>query len=272
MSLIDSHAHLEWPDFDADRDEVLARARAAGVTGILAIGSAAGPDRPDVAILFAEAHDWIYATIGVHPHESARAREQHFAALERLASHPRVIAWGEIGLDYFRDYAPRDIQQRVFRRQLAQARAARLPIVIHCRAAWEDTLRILEEDWRASGLGGIFHCFSGDLALAERGVEMGFLISFAANVTYPKAAALREVARALPLGSIVLETDSPFLPPEGRRGQRNEPAAVAEVARTVASVRDLAPEVVASETTANFRRFFGLAAGPPAEGTAGTAG
>jgi TatD DNase family protein len=272
MLLIDTHAHLEWPDFDADRDEVLARARAAGVAGILAIGSAAGPDRPDVAIPFAEAHDWIYATIGVHPHESAKAREEHFATLDRLASHPRVIAWGEIGLDYFRDYAPRDVQQRVFRRQLEQALAARLPIVLHCRAAWDDTLRILDEDWRSAGLGGIFHCFSGDLALAQRGIEMGFLISFAANITYPKAAELREVARALPLESIVLETDSPFLPPEGRRGRRNEPAAVAEVARTVASVRDLAPEVVARETTANFRRFFGLTAGSQAGGTAGVAG
>lgn len=273
LELVDTHAHLEWPDFDADRDEMLARARAAGVAGIVAIGSAAGPDRPDAALPFAEAHDWIYATIGIHPHESAAAREEHFAALDRLAAHPRVIAWGEIGLDYFRDYAPRQTQQRVFRRQLEQARAARLPVIIHCRAAWEDTLRILEQDWRPSGLGGIFHCFSGDLEQAARGVAMGFLISFAANVTYPKSAGLREVARALPLEAIVLETDSPFLPPEGRRGQRNEPAAVAEVARTVANVRDLAPEVVARETTANFRRLFGLAAGgPAAAGTAEAAG
>lgn len=268
MVLVDSHVHLEWPDFDADRDQVLARARAAGVEAILAIGSAAGPDRPDAAIPFAETHDWIYATIGVHPHESARARDEHFAALDRLAAHPRVIAWGEIGLDYFRDYAPRQTQQLVFRRQLEQARAARLPLVIHCRAAWDDTLRILDEDWRSAGLGGIFHCFSGDLALARRGVEMGFLISFAANVTYPRAAGLREVVRAVPLESILLETDSPFLPPEGRRGRRNEPAAVAEVARTVASVRDLAPEVVAAQTTANFRRFFGLDAGVQPAGPA----
>jgi TatD DNase family protein len=268
MELIDTHVHLEWPDFDADRDQVLARARDAGVVGLVAIGSAAGPERPDVAIPFAEGHDWIYATIGVHPHESAKARDEHFARLDELAAHPRVIAWGEIGLDYFRDYAPHDVQQRVFRRQLEQARAARKPIVIHCRAAWDDTLRILEDDWRSAGLGGIFHCFSGDLELAQRGVKMGFLISFAANITYSKAATLRDVARDLPLESILLETDSPFLPPEGERGRRNEPARVVEVARTVASVRNLAPEGFAAQTTANFRRFFGL----EDKGNAGGAG
>ncbi|MGB7667516.1 MAG: TatD family hydrolase, partial [Candidatus Acidiferrales bacterium] len=161
MHIIDSHAHLEFPQFDADRDEMLARARDAGVQTILAIGSGTATDRLDVAIPFAEKYDWIYATVGVHPHESKLATEEWFAELSRLAKHPRVLAWGEIGLDYFYDHSPRDVQQNVFRRQLSLAREAHLPIIIHCRDAWPDCLRILdEENWHASNLGGIFHCFT----------------------------------------------------------------------------------------------------------------
>jgi len=258
MELVDSHAHLEFPAYDQDRGEVLLRARQAGLVGLLAIGSAAGPDRLDVALPFAEQHSWIHATIGVHPHESAKVCDEHYGQMDRLAHHPRVIAWGEIGLDYFRNYAPRDVQQRVFRRQLEQARAAGLPVVIHCRDAWDDCLRILDEDWRSTGLGGIFHCFSGTLEVAQRGRGMGFMISFAGNLTYKSAEALRGVVKRLPLESLLIETDAPFLPPEGFRGQRNEPAYVAEVARTVANVRDLPVAEVAAATTANFRRLFGL--------------
>jgi TatD DNase family protein len=258
MDLIDSHAHLEFPQFDEDRAEMLGRAREAGVSTLLAIGSGTGPGRLDAAIPFAEQHDWIYATVGIHPHEAKLATDEHFAALERLAQHPRVIAWGEIGLDYFYDHSPREVQHEVFRRQLGMAHAARKPIVIHCRDAWDDCLRILDEEWRATGLGGILHCFSGTLEEARRGIEMGFVVSFAANVTYPKAHNLREVARELPLESLLIETDSPFLAPQGRRGKRNEPAFVAEVARTLASVRDLAADEFAAATAANFRRFFGF--------------
>ncbi len=177
-----------------------------------------------------------------------------------LARHPRVIAWGEIGLDYHYDYSPRDVQHSVFRRQLELAHAARLPVIIHCREAWEDCLAILEQDWRATNLGGILHCFSGTLDDARRGLAMGFRISFAANVTYPKSQNLRDVARGVPLDSLLIETDSPFLAPQGRRGKRNEPAYVLEVARTLASVRDLPLEEVASLTAANFRALFGLRA------------
>ena len=258
MEIIDSHAHLEFPQFDADRADVLARARGAGVSTLLAIGSGTGPDRLDAALPFAEQNDWIYATVGIHPHEAKLATEEHFAHLDQLARHLRVIAWGEIGLDYFYDHSPRDVQQSVFRRQLDQARAARLPIVIHCRDAWSDCLAILEECWRPAGLGGILHCFAGTLDDAMRGLDMGFYISFAGNVTYPKAEPIREVARALPLDRMLIETDSPFLPPQGHRGERNEPAFVVEVARRVANVRDLAPEEVAAATAANFRRLFGL--------------
>jgi TatD DNase family protein len=258
LDLIDSHAHLEFSQFDADREEMLARARAAGVATLLAIGSGSGPSRLDAAIPFAESHDWIFATIGVHPHEAKLATEEHFARLDELARHPRVIAWGEIGLDYFYDHSPKDVQHAVFRRQLEQARAARLPIVIHCRDAWADCLAILEEAWRSSGLGGIMHCFTGSIEEARRSLAMGFVVSFAGNVTYPKAQNLRDVARELPLESLLIETDSPFLAPQGLRGKRNEPANVAEVARTLANVRNLPASEMASITAGNFRRFFKL--------------
>ena len=260
MQIIDSHAHLEFPQFDEDRDAMLARARAAGVETLLAIGSGTGPDRLNAAIPFAEQHDWIYATVGVHPHEAKLPTEEHFARLEELARHPRVIAWGEIGLDYYYDHSPREVQQLVFARQLKQARAAKLPIVIHCRDAWPDCLAILEQDWRPSGLGGIFHCFTGTREDAQRGLDMGFVVSFAGNVTYPKMQHLRDVAREIPLDRLLTETDSPFLPPQSRRGKRNEPAFVVEVAQALANVRDLPAEEIAATTAANFRRFFRLGA------------
>lgn len=259
MQIVDSHAHLEFAQFDADREEMLDRARAAGVEALLAIGSGTSPEeRLDAAIPFAEQHDWIYATIGIHPHDASAATEDHFAKLAELARHPRVIAWGEMGLDYYYDHSPRDVQQQVFRRQIEQARAAKRPVVIHCRDAWPDCLRILEEDWRASGLGGIFHCFTGTLDEARRGLDMGFLISFAGNVSYPKMQHLRDVARDLPLDRLLTETDSPFLPPQGRRGKRNEPAFVVEVAQALAHVRNLAPDDIAAATAGNFRQFFRL--------------
>lgn len=241
---------------------MLERARAAGVETLLAIGSGTSPaERLDAAILFAEQHDWIYATVGVHPHDASVATEEHFARLDELARHPRVIGWGEMGLDYYYDHSPRDVQKQVFRRQLSQARGAKLPIIIHCRDAWDDCLEILEEDWRSSGLGGIFHCFTGTIEEARRGLEMGFLISFAGNVSYPKNQPIRDVARELPLEKMLTETDSPFLAPQGRRGKRNEPAFVVEVARTLGNVRNLPADEVAAATAANFRRLFRLGAG-----------
>lgn len=258
MDLIDSHAHLDFPQFDADRTEVLARACEAGVSTLLAIGSGPGPEKLDAALPFAEQHDWVYATVGIHPHEAKLAGDAHFERLDRLARHPRVIAWGEVGLDYHYDHSPRDVQERVFRRQLEQARSAKLPVIIHCREAWPDCLALLEQGWRSSGLGGILHCFSGTLDEAKKGIGMGFLVSFAGNLTFPKAQDLREVARVLPLDHLLIETDAPFLAPQPHRGKRNEPAYVAEVARTLANVRDLAPDEAAAATAANFRRFFRL--------------
>jgi TatD DNase family protein len=259
MHFIDSHAHIDFPQFDADRDAMLARAQAAGVTTILAIGTGPGPEKLDAALPYAEAHDWIYTTIGIHPHEAKEVTSAHLDTLARLARHPKVIAWGEIGLDYFYDHSPRDLQERVFRQQMELAHAAKLPIIIHCRDAWSDCLALLEQVWEPTGLGGILHCFTSTLDDAKRGLDMGFLISFTANVTYPKAQNIRDVAKALPLENILIETDSPYLAPQSLRGKRNEPAYVAEVAKLLANVRDLPVEVVAAQTTENFWRFFPIA-------------
>ena len=261
MQLIDSHAHIDFPQFAEDREAMLDRAKAAGVQTILAIGTGPGPEKLDAAIPFAEQHDWIFATIGIHPHEAKLATPRHLDQLAQLAKHPKVIAWGEIGLDYFYDHSPREVQDRVFRDQLALAHQAKLPVIIHCRDAWPGTLKVLDESWRPTGLGGILHCFSSTLEDAQRGLEMGFLISFAGNSTYPKASNIRDVAKALPLEKILIETDAPFLAPQGYRGKRNERAYVGEVAKAIASVRNLAPEDIATATAANFRRFFKLEQG-----------
>lgn len=258
MELIDSHAHIDFPQFAEDRDAVFERARAAGVGTILAIGTGPGPEKLDAAIPFAEAHDWIYATIGVHPHEAKELTAEHLEKLVALARHPRVIAWGEIGLDYFYDHSPRETQAAVFREQMALAATAKLPIIIHCRDAWPDTLNMLDEHWRGTGLGGILHCFTSTLEDARRVLDMGFMISFAGNSTYPKTQNLRDVAKDLPLENILIETDAPFLAPQPYRGKRNEPAYVADVARALANVRDLPADEFAAATSGNFRRFFGL--------------
>jgi TatD DNase family protein len=259
MELIDSHAHIDFPQFDEDRPAMLARAQAAGVTTLLAIGTGPGPEKLDAALPHAEAHDWIYTTVGIHPHEAKEVTQAHLDTLAKLAQHPKVIAWGEIGLDYFYDHSPRDVQERVFRQQMELAHAAKLPIIIHCRDAWTDCLTLLDQVWKPTGLGGILHCFTSTLEDARRGIDMGFLVSFTANVTYPKAQNIRDVAKVLPLQNILIETDSPYLAPQPVRGKRNEPAYVAEVAKLLANVRDLPVEAIAAQTTENFRRFFPIA-------------
>jgi TatD DNase family protein len=279
---IDSHCHLEGPKFAHDRAQVIERACAAGVEALVAIGNGRGPDDVACGIRMAEEYEQqvsplrsaqgrddthpelrIYATIGIHPHEAALAEERHFAEMEKLARDPRVIAWGEIGLDYFYDHSPRDVQQRVFVRQMELARAAKLPIVIHNRPsdnsenAWEDLFRLLRRHWAPSGLGGILHCFTGTVAHAEAGMDLGFMISFAGNVSYPKALSIREAAAQVPLERMLIETDSPYLAPGPHRGKRNEPAYVAETARHIGQLRGVSGEQIGVATTGNFCRFFG---------------
>jgi TatD DNase family protein len=262
---IDSHAHLEMEQFDADREQMIVRAREAGVEKILAIGSGTGPGSLDCAIQLAEKYDFIYASIGIHPHEAKLATDAAFRELERLAKQPKVIAWGEIGLDYFYDHSPREVQQRVFLQQLELAKAAKLPIVLHCRPsensenAWEDCLALLEAQWVPSRLGGILHCFTGTWTHAQRALEMGFMISFAGNITFPKAQQIRDAASQVPLERILIETDSPFLAPAPHRGKRNEPAFVKEAARQLGELRGLSTEEVGRLTADNFYSFFKLA-------------
>jgi TatD DNase family protein len=264
LLLVDSHAHLEMEQFDVDREQVIARARDNGVQNIIAIGSGTGPGSLDCGIRLAEKYDFIYATIGIHPHEAKLATDGDLRELEQLAKQPKVIAWGEIGLDYFYDHSPREVQKEVFRRQMELARAAKLPIVIHCRPshesenAWEDCLTLLEDCWRPSGLAGILHCFTGTWLTAKRALDIGFIISFAGNITFPKAQQIREAARQVPLDRVFIETDSPFLAPVPHRGKRNEPAFVVEVARQLGELRGLSMEDIGQRTAENFLRFFSL--------------
>jgi TatD DNase family protein len=266
---VDSHAHLDGPRFDADREAVLARARQAGVHTILCIGNGAAPGSFGGAITLADACPGIFASVGIHPHEAAEATEASFAELARLAQHPRVIAWGEIGLDYHYEHSPRDVQQRVMVRQLELARAARLPVVIHCRPsqgsenAWEDALALLRRHWASSGLGGILHCFTGEVHHMQAAVELGFLVSFSGALTFPRSDSIRASAQACPADRLLIETDSPYLAPVPLRGQRNEPAYVVHTAATLAALRGISREAVAALTSANFFRFFGLDPGSP---------
>jgi TatD DNase family protein len=261
---VDSHAHLDGEQFAADREAVIARARDAGVETIVAIGNGDGPAQVDCGIRLAEQYDFIYATLGIHPHEARLATEADFLRMEQLAKHKKVIAWGEIGLDYHYDYSPRDVQQRVFVKQMELARIAGLPIIIHCRPsdgsdnAWEDCFRLLHEYWAPHRLTGILHCFTGTPAHAQRALDIGFLISFSGNVTFPKAQQIRDAAKQVPLDRILIETDCPFLAPVPNRGKRNEPAFVRETARKLAELKGVSLEEIARDTAKNFYRFFSL--------------
>src|SRR6266550_5950316 len=261
---VDSHAHLDGKQFDSDREAVIARALEAGVRTVVAIGNGDGPPTLDAGIQLAGKHPFMYATIGIHPHEARLASDHAYAEMERLARHPKVIAWGEIGLDYYYDHSPRDTQKEVFTRQMELAGAAKLPIVIHCRPsdnsenAWDDCLQLIAEHWTSSGLGGILHCFTGTVEHARRGLDLGFMISFAGNITFPKAQNIRDAAQLVPLDRMLIETDSPYLAPIPHRGQRNEPVFVKEVARQIAELRGTTPEEIGSQTTRNFYRFFKL--------------
>ena len=253
--MIDSHCHIDSDQFEADRDGVIARAIAAGVTKMLAIGTGEGPPDLDAAIRLADAYPCFLATVGVHPHNALRVEADTYPALRALAQHPKCVAIGEIGLDYHYDFSPRDVQREVFVRHLELAREVKLPIVIHTREAWTDTAAILREHWDPT-LGGVFHCFSEGVEEAEEALAMNFHFGFGGVVTYPKAERLREAASFVPLNRILLETDAPYLAPVPYRGKRNEPAFVVETAKRLAALRGVTVGELDRLTTANFRRLF----------------
>jgi TatD DNase family protein len=265
---IDSHAHIEMTDFNADRDEVIARARGAGVEVIVCVGNGeVAANSHSAAFKVAEQHPFIYTTVGVHPHEARLMDDELCARLADMSSHPKVIAWGEIGLDYHYDNSPRDAQQSAFVKQLRMARERALPAIIHTREAEADTLAILDREWKDAGLPGVIHCFTGTRAFAEEAIERGFYISFSGVVTFKKADDLRETAKRLPVERLLIETDSPFLAPVPHRGRRNEPAYVVETARAIAAVRGVTTEEIGLATAANFKRLFQIGVSQTAEAT-----
>ncbi|MBY0373122.1 MAG: TatD family hydrolase [Bryobacteraceae bacterium] len=253
--MIDSHCHVDDEAFEGDRDQVVARALAAGVEQLLAIGSGDGPPDLEAGIRLATQYDCVLATVGVHPHKASAVTPDTLLRLRDLCVHPQVVGFGEIGLDYHYDFAPRDVQQRVFIDQLEIAREAKLPIVIHTREAWEDTFRILEEHWPRE-LGGVFHCFSGGPELMQRTVAMNFHLGYGGVVTYPKATNVQEGARLAPSDKLLVETDCPYLAPVPYRGKRNEPAYVVHAAQKLAGLRETTVEEIDRLTTANFRTLF----------------
>ena len=257
---IDSHCHIDGPEYDADREEVINRARAAGVGTMLNIGTGDPQSGAfERAVELAETHTEVYAAIGVHPHDAKLFDDRAEQRLVDLAKQsPRVIAWGEIGLDYHYDHSPRDVQREVFRRQLRLARSLNLPVVIHSREADDDTIAILREELTGYERAGVLHCFGGSLEMATSALALGFFISFAGNLTFKKAEDLRAIARQLPLDRLLVETDCPYLTPAPFRGKRNEPARVVETARCLAELHARECDEIGRVTRENFGRLFGL--------------
>ena len=262
MTLIDTHAHLDFSRFDADREAVVERARAAGVAAIVNVGTDLASSQR--AVRLAEQYDGIYAAVGVHPHDAKKLDGATLAELRELAQHPRVVAVGEIGLDFYRDLSPRDVQRRAFQAQLAWAAKLRKPVVIHDRDAHGEILEVLS-DWAAgqgqsplAGRLGVLHTFSGDLAMAGQAIDLGFYLSISGPVTYKNARQLPDIVRALPIDRLLVETDCPFLAPHPHRGKRNEPAYVRLVAERIAELKGMSLDALARATTANAQHLFGF--------------
>lgn len=252
MHLIDSHAHLDFPEFDDDRDAVIARAQEAGLTAIVNIGTNLASSRASVAL--AERYDFIYATVGIHPHDAETATQDALDELRALTRHPKVVAVGEIGLDYYRDYSPRRAQRQAFRDQLALASALERPVVIHSRDAHSEVFAALR-GWEGTG---VLHTYAAGPERLDEVIEMDFYIGISGPVTFSSAESLRAVARAVPLNRLLVETDCPYLTPEPHRGRRNEPAYVKHVAQAVAEARDESTRRIAGATTENAQRLFNL--------------
>jgi TatD DNase family protein len=268
--LIDSHAHLDSPRYAEDRAATLMRAAEAGVGAVLSIGIGEGPAEMGQALEICRAFNGkpgmprLYASAGVYPHNAMETDDAVLAKLDGLLAESEVIACGEIGLDYYHEGAAHHVQRQALIGQLEVAAARKRPIAIHCRGtnesadAWEVLFLVLDEFWRKTGLGGIMHCFGGGWEQARRSLDMGFLISFAGNLTYPKGQPLREVAAKLPLDALLVETDAPWLAPEPHRGRRNEPALVVETARVLAGILKVDEDEIGRATTKNFLRLFHL--------------
>ena len=268
--LIDSHAHLDSSRYADDREAMLSRAWEAGVGAVLSIGIGEGPAEMHQALDLCRQFNGrpglprLYASAGIYPHSTVAADDKALARLDELLAEPEVIACGEIGLDYYHEGAPRDVQRQGLIRQLEIAATRRRPILIHCRGtnestdAWDDLFLVLDEHWARTGLGGIMHCFGAGWEQARRSLDMGFLVSFAGNLTYPKAQPLRDVAARMPLDGVLVETDAPWLAPAPLRGQRNEPAFVVQTAQTLAGLLSVSEAEIAAATTKNFNRLFQL--------------
>jgi TatD DNase family protein len=252
--LIDTHTHLDFPQYDKDREPLIGRLRESGIAAIINVGIDLKSSLASVRL--AETHENIYAAVGYHPHEASHLDAVAIHKISALARHEKVVAIGEIGLDYYRNYAPREVQQEAFRQQIHLARTVRLPIVIHIRQAYQDARTIMEEE-KASDVGGVFHCYSGDGDTALWAIDENFSLSFTGVVTYPRNQAL-PVAASVPLERLLLETDCPFLTPVPHRGRRNEPSYVRFIAEAIAEARKLPVDTLADATTKNARKLFRL--------------
>lgn len=250
---VDSHCHLDDKQFADDLDAVLERAAAAGVTRILTIGTGDGPPEIDRAVRIAERYPQVFASVGVHPHDAAKVKAQTYDDLRALAKHEKVMAFGEIGLDYHYDFSPREVQREVFIEQLRIAREVRLPITIHTREAWDDTMAILREHYSGPG---VMHCFTGDPAQAREAIDLGLHLAYGGVLTFKTAEMVRQSARSTPDERLLIETDAPYLAPIPHRGKRNEPAMMVETARRLAEVRETTVDAIGALTTANFNRLF----------------
>jgi TatD DNase family protein len=250
---IDTHCHLDFPDFKADRDEVILRSKREGIDYLLNIGSSLQGSRSSLEL--AGRFDFLYATVGVHPHEADRFNQEARAELSGLASKAKVVAIGEIGLDYYRNYSGQASQRRLFTALLGLAKEVNLPVVIHCREAESELLAMLKE---FMPLKAVVHCFSGAAEFLRQCLELGFLVSFTCNITYRKAERLRQLVKDTPLKRLMLETDAPFLPPEGRRGKRNEPLNVKLLAQEIAAIKKVPLQEIARVTSENAKEFFRL--------------
>ncbi|MBB6177755.1 TatD DNase family protein [Anoxybacillus tengchongensis] len=253
--LFDTHAHLNATQFNEDVEQVIERARAEGVSHIVVVGF----DRPTIqrAIKLAEQYSFIYAAVGWHPVDAIHMTDEDLTMIERLASHPKVVALGEMGLDYYWDQSPKEVQKEVFRKQIRLAKKVKLPIIIHNRDATADIVHILQEE-HAEEVGGVMHCFSGSIEVARQCIDMNFYISFGGPVTFKNAKKPKEVAKEIPLNRLLIETDCPYLTPHPFRGKRNEPSYVKYVAEAIAELKGLSFEEVAQKTSDNAKRLFGI--------------